>query len=143
MSALALKEHYRVVSLVGLSEKIDRSYHLGICQGDHCFPQGFGYIRYVYPMNSRFLDYFEIYFQRNVIYILDEGNEDDVSVKSDVSGFKRAGPAAAVLGNPKVQEAVVDKGIEVAGKLVDKQLQIIDDAQQKASDFLKKEVSND
>ena len=60
-----------------------------------------------------------------------------------MSGSKRAGPAAAVLGNPKVQEAVVDKGIEVAGKLVDKQLQIIDDAQQKASDFLKKEVSND
>lgn len=47
---------------------------------------------------------------------------------------------AAVLANPKVQEAVVDKGIEVAGKLVDKQLQIIDDAQQKAADFLKKEV---
>ena len=33
------------------------------------------------------------------------------------------------------------KGIEVAGKLVDRQLQIIDDAQQKAADFLKKEVS--
>ena len=32
------------------------------------------------------------------------------------------------------------KGIEVAGKLVDRQLQIIDDAQQKAADFLKKEV---
>ena len=59
-----------------------------------------------------------------------------------VSGSKRAGPAA-VLANPKVQEAVVDKGIEVAGKLVDKQLQIIDEAQQKASDFLKKEVGND
>ena len=29
----------------------------------------------------------------------------------------------------------------MAGKLVDKQLQIIDDAQQKAADFLKKEVS--
>lgn len=33
------------------------------------------------------------------------------------------------------------KGIEVAGKLVDRQLQIIDDAQQKAADFLKEEVS--
>ena len=33
------------------------------------------------------------------------------------------------------------KGIEVAGKLVDRKLQIIDDAQQKAADFLKKEVS--
>ena len=29
----------------------------------------------------------------------------------------------------------------MAGKLVDRQLQIIDDAQQKAADFLKKEVS--
>ena len=60
-----------------------------------------------------------------------------------MSGSKRAGPAAAVLANPKVQEAAIDKGIEVAGKLVDKQLQIVDDAQQKASDFLKKEVRND
>ena len=33
------------------------------------------------------------------------------------------------------------KGIEVAGKLVDRQLQIIDDAQQKAADFLKEKVS--
>lgn len=33
------------------------------------------------------------------------------------------------------------KGIEVAGKLVDRQLQIIDDAQQKAADFLKEEAS--
>ncbi|PFX13522.1 C-reactive protein 1.1 [Stylophora pistillata] len=55
----------------------------------------------------------------------------------DLTGSKR-GPAA-VLANPKVQEAAVEKGIEVAGKLVDKQLQIIDDAQQKAADFLKKE----
>ena len=60
-----------------------------------------------------------------------------------MSGSKRAGPAAAVLANPKVQEAAIDKGIEVAGKLVDKQMQIVDDAQQKASDFLKKEVRND
>ena len=45
-----------------------------------------------------------------------------------MSGSKRAGPAAAVLANPKVQEAAIDKGIEVAGKLVDKQLQIVDDA---------------
>ena len=60
-----------------------------------------------------------------------------------MSGSKRAGPVAAVLANPKVQEAAVEKGIEVAGKLVDKQLNIIDDAQKKASDFLKKEVNND
>ena len=64
---------------------------------------------------------------------------EDVSALRDASASKR-GAFAAVLANPKVQEAVVDKGIEVAGKLVDKQLQIIDDAQQKAADFLKKEV---
>ena len=56
---------------------------------------------------------------------------------------KRALPAAALtlLKNPKVQEAVIEKGIEVAGKLVDKQLKIIDEAQEKAEQFLKKEVS--
>ena len=56
---------------------------------------------------------------------------------------KRALPAVAltVLKNPKVQEAVVEKGIEVAGKLVDKQLKIIDEAQEKAEQFLKKEVT--
>ena len=53
----------------------------------------------------------------------------------------KRGAFAAAIANPKVQEAVVEKGIEVAGKLVDKQLQIIDDAQQKAADFLKKEAS--
>lgn len=60
----------------------------------------------------------------------------DLSDMRDLTSSKR-GPAA-VLANPKVQEAAVEKGIEVAGKLVDKQLQIIDDAQQKAADFLKK-----
>lgn len=44
------------------------------------------------------------------------------------------------LKNPKVQEAAVDKGLEVMGKLVDKQLKIIDEAQEKASKFLAKEV---
>ena len=63
---------------------------------------------------------------------------EGVSVIRHASASKRG--VAAVLANPKVQEAVVEKGIEVAGRLVDKQLQIIDDAQQKAADFLKKEV---
>ena len=48
--------------------------------------------------------------------------------------------AATVLKNPKIQEAVVDKGLEVMNKLVDKQLRIIDEAQEKASNFLAKEV---
>jgi len=47
----------------------------------------------------------------------------------------------ALMKNPKVQEAVIEKGIEVAGKLVDKQLKIIDEAQEKAEQFLKKEVT--
>ena len=65
--------------------------------------------------------------------------EEGETQKSD----KRALPAAALalLKNPKVQEAVIEKGIEVAGKLVDKQLKIIDEAQEKAEQFLKKEVS--
>ena len=58
------------------------------------------------------------------------------------TGDKKAFPALAMtaLKNPKVQEAVVDKGLEVMGKLVDKQLNIIDEAQEKASKFLAKEV---
>lgn len=67
-------------------------------------------------------------------------NKEDVTVKSDVNGFKRAGPLATLLSNEKVQEAAVDKGIDIAGKLVDKQMQIVDDAQKKASDFLANEV---
>ena len=60
------------------------------------------------------------------------------------TGTKKALPALAmsVLKNPKVQEAVVDKGLEVMNKLVDKQLRIIDEAQEKASKFLAKEVSS-
>ena len=58
------------------------------------------------------------------------------------AGDKKALPALAMtaLKNPKVQEAVVDKGLEVMGKLVDKQLNIIDEAQEKASKFLAKEM---
>ena len=48
-------------------------------------------------------------------------------------------PAAAAAA-ADVQGAVVEKGIEVMGKMVDKQLQIIDEAQEKAENFLKKEV---
>jgi len=40
-----------------------------------------------------------------------------------------------------IQGAVVEKGIEVMGKMVDKQLAIIDEAQEKAEKFLKKEVT--
>ena len=49
----------------------------------------------------------------------------------------------SVLKNPKVQEAVIDKGLEVMDKLVDKQLKIVDEAQEKASKFLAKEVSGE
>jgi len=67
---------------------------------------------------------------------------------SSVSGTKRSAPpvrlnspmAAAAVAD--VQGAVVEKGVEVMGKMVDKQLQIIDEAQQKAEDFLKKEVGS-
>lgn len=65
-------------------------------------------------------------------------------LKGSSTGSRRALPAlaATVLKNPKVQEAVVDKGLEVMNKLVDKQLRIIDEAQEKASKFLAKEVRN-
>lgn len=67
---------------------------------------------------------------------------------SPMPGFKRSAlpvrlnspMAAAAVAD--VQGAVVEKGVEVMGKMVDKQLQIIDEAQQKAEDFLKKEVGS-
>ena len=47
-----------------------------------------------------------------------------VQILAPTPGNKRALPAAAlaVLKNPKVQEAAVDKGIEVVGKMVDKNI---------------------
>lgn len=62
--------------------------------------------------------------------------------QSTVSGHKRALPAAAlaILKNPKVQEAAIEKGVEVVGKLVDKGFENIERAQNKAAEFLKKEV---
>ena len=53
--------------------------------------------------------------------------------------MKLNSPAAAAAA-ADIQGAVVEKGIEVMGKMVDKQLQIIDEAQEKAESFLKKEV---
>ncbi|XP_078358434.1 uncharacterized protein LOC144643147 isoform X2 [Oculina patagonica] len=73
-------------------------------------------------------------------------NGKEEGEKEEGSGVqKRALPAIAMslLKNPKVQEAVIEKGIEVAGKLVDKQLKIIDEAQEKAENFLKKEIKLD
>lgn len=65
-----------------------------------------------------------------------------------VPGSKRSAPvrlnspaAAAAAAAAEVQGAVVEKGIEVMGKMVDKQLKIIDEAQEKAENFLKKEVN--
>lgn len=63
-----------------------------------------------------------------------------------MTASKRVAPVVAgvltkLAGNEEVQKAVMEKGIEVAGKLVDKHLKNIEEAQEKASDFLKKEVS--
>lgn len=63
-----------------------------------------------------------------------------------VPGSKRSAPVrlnspAAAAAAAEVQGAVVEKGIEVMGKMVDKQLKIIDEAQEKAENFLKKEVN--
>lgn len=62
------------------------------------------------------------------------------SSKRTVAPVKLFSPATAAAA-AEVQGAVVEKGIEVMGKMVDKQLQIIDEAQEKAENFLKKEVS--
>ncbi|KAL9983630.1 hypothetical protein ACROYT_G005829 [Oculina patagonica] len=79
--------------------------------------------------------------------VQDESNKNTPqgSKQGSTTGAKRALPAlaASVLKNPKIQEAVVDKGLEVMNKLVDKQLRIIDEAQEKASNFLAKEIKLD
>ena len=70
-------------------------------------------------------------------------NLADSSRQESVIGRQRDLPMKQLdspLAAADVQGAVVEKGIEVMGKMVDKQLQIIDEAQQKAEDFLKKEV---
>ncbi|XP_078348817.1 uncharacterized protein LOC144633816 isoform X1 [Oculina patagonica] len=51
--------------------------------------------------------------------------------------------ALAVLENSKVQEAAINKGVEVVGKLVDKQFENIERAQNWSAEFLKKEVKLD
>lgn len=60
------------------------------------------------------------------------------------TGTKRAAGVAAVaskaLGNEKVQEAIVDKGIEVVGNAIDKQIANIEGAQNKSEAFLNKRV---
>lgn len=68
--------------------------------------------------------------------------EQETTTEESKAEEKRALPAIAVsiLKNPKVSGFVVEKGIEVAGKLIDKQLKIIDEAQEKAEKFLKKKV---
>ena len=63
-----------------------------------------------------------------------------------VPGSKRSTPVrlnspAAAAAAADVQGAVVEKGIEVMSKLVDKKLKIINEAQEKAENFLKKEVN--
>ena len=41
-----------------------------------------------------------------------------------------------LLSNAAIKQAAVEKGIEVAGKMIDKKLQIINEAQEKAETFL-------
>ncbi len=58
--------------------------------------------------------------------------------------MKRAGPAVVAatkaLGSEKVQEAIVEKGIEVVGKAIDKQIANIEGAQNKSEAFLNNRV---
>lgn len=58
----------------------------------------------------------------------------------DSTAGNGGGGLGSILKGANIQGAVAEKGIEVMGKLVDKQLQIIDEAQEKAENFLKKEV---
>ncbi|XP_078358108.1 uncharacterized protein LOC144642883 isoform X1 [Oculina patagonica] len=76
-------------------------------------------------------------------------NQKDVTPEPESNATRnesrRALPAAAVavLNNPKVQEAAINKGVEVVGNLVDKQFENIEHAQNKSAEFLKKEIKLD
>ena len=48
--------------------------------------------------------------------------------------------AASAAGGDKIQEAVVEKGIEVVGNAIDKQIANIESAQNKSEAFLNKRV---
>ncbi|CAB4021288.1 Hypothetical predicted protein, partial [Paramuricea clavata] len=53
------------------------------------------------------------------------------------TGFKRNPLAVgAAVGSDKIQEAVVEKGIEVVGNAIDKQIANIEGAQNKSEAFL-------
>lgn len=93
-------------------------------------------------------------FSSSFQHISDQLSASDKAVKGSrksisstlVPGSKRSAPVrlnspAAAATAADVQGAVVEKGIEVMGKMVDKQLEIIDEAQEKAENFLKKEVN--
>jgi hypothetical protein len=59
------------------------------------------------------------------------------------TGLKRNPAVAAAteaLGSDKVQEAIVEKGIEVVGNAIDKQIANIEGAQNKSEAFLNKRV---
>ncbi|CAB3983385.1 Hypothetical predicted protein [Paramuricea clavata] len=59
------------------------------------------------------------------------------------TGLKRNPSAvAAAVGNEKVQEALVEKGIEVVGNAIDKQIANIEGAQNKSQAFLNSRDSN-
>ncbi|XP_028399954.1 uncharacterized protein LOC114523277 [Dendronephthya gigantea] len=68
---------------------------------------------------------------------------DDVTLLKDhtTTGSKRTPAAvAAVLGNEKVQEAVIEKGVEVVGDAIDQQLANIQGAHNKSEAFLNKRI---
>lgn len=69
-----------------------------------------------------------------------QSRHQSTSASDQSSAGNGGGGLGSILKGANVQGAVVEKGIEVMGKLVDKQLQIIDEAQEKAENFLKKEV---
>ena len=81
------------------------------------------------------------HFQKKSSTTKQRQNRHQLTSASDQSSPGNGGGGlGSILKGANVQGAVVEKGIEVMGKLVDKQLQIIDEAQEKAENFLKKEV---
>ncbi|EDO50029.1 predicted protein [Nematostella vectensis] len=72
----------------------------------------------------------------------DQGSERNFALPLN-DDTKKDGLLGDILGNADLKSAAVDKGIEVAGKLIDKQIDTWMNQTEKASNFLKKKIKLD
>ncbi|XP_048578736.1 uncharacterized protein LOC5522213 [Nematostella vectensis] len=82
--------------------------------------------------------------ERNFALPLNDDTKKDEPTGKDSKGkISPKGLLGDILGNADLKSAAVDKGIEVAGKLIDKQIDTWMNQTEKASNFLKKKIKLD